>query len=134
MKEITSSTYKKDKFYDGIKSVVATILTKAKVITPIDVFICLGNLTKEDYENWRFKKIPYLEKVIKCNLSSANRKLRILKYIAHEIGLKPSKTVYVSWGKGKKVFLKFSKTGNELIEVLYSTHYVLKDGEEEKIT
>ena len=44
-----------------------------------------------------------------------------------EIGLKPLKTVYKSWGKGEKILLRFSITGNNLIEELYSTHYVLKE-------
>jgi len=115
MKKITSSTYKKDKFYSSIKSSIIDLLKKSNVITPVELFIQIGNLTKENYEKWRFKKIPYLEKVIQCNLSAANRKLRILKYCAEEMGLKPSKTVYASWGKGEKRLLKFSKSGNELI-------------------
>ena len=127
MKKITSSTYKKDKFYDIIKSAVTALLKQSNVITPVDIFISIGNLTKENHEKWRFKKISYLEKVIECNLSSANRKLRMLKYCALEIGLKSSRTVYKSWGKGEKILLRFSKTNNELIEEIYSTHYVLKD-------
>ena len=127
MKKITSSTYKKDKFYNIIKSAVATLLKQSNVITPVNMFISIGNLTKENYEKWRFKKIPYLEKVIECNLSSATRKLRILKYCTLEIGLKPSRSIYKSWGKGEKILLRFSKTNNELIEDLYSTHYILKD-------
>lgn len=127
MKKTTISTFKKDKYYDSIKTAVASLLKLSNVITPIDVFIQIGNLTKENYEKWRFKKIPYLERVIECNLSAINRKLRILKYHAVEVGLKPSKTVYKSWGKTEKIFLRFSKTGNELIEDIFSTHYIHPD-------
>ena len=126
MKKIISSTYKKDKYYESIKIAVNTLLKKITVITPVEVLIQTGNLTKKNYENWRFGRIPYLEKVIACNLSAITRKLRILKYYAISSGLKPSKTVYKSWSKGEKVLLKFLKTGNELIEELYSTHYILK--------
>src|SRR4030042_3892112 len=126
MKKIISSTYKKDKYYESIKTAVNTLLKKSKVIIPVEVLIQTGNLTKENYENWRFGRIPYLEKVIACNLSAITRKLGILKYYAISSGLKPSKTVYKSWGKREKVLLKFSKTGNEFIEELYSTHYILK--------
>lgn len=126
MKKIISSTYKKDKYYESIKIAVNTLLKKIKVITPVEVLIQTGNLTKKNYENWRFGRIPYLEKVIARNLSAITRKLRILKYYAISSGLKPSKTVYKSWSKGEKVLLKFSKTGNELIEELYSTHYIFK--------
>lgn len=130
MKKITVSTFRKDKYYESIKTAVGELLKKSKVITPVEVFIQIGNLTMENYEAWRFGRIPYLEKVITCNLSAIVRKLRILKYHATASGFAPSKTVYMKWGKGQKVLLKFSKTGNALIEELYSTHYVLKSESE----
>jgi hypothetical protein len=43
-------------------------------------------------------------------------------------GLKPSKTAYMSWGKGPKRSLRFSKSGDPNIEQAYSTHFPkLKD-------
>ncbi len=84
----------------------------------------MGNLTKEDYEAWRFGRIPYLERVVRCNLSKTNRILRILRLYAEDRGLRPSHTVYKKWGKGQKIRLRFSKSGNPAIEALYSTHYV----------
>jgi len=41
-------------------------------------------------------------------------------------GLKPSWTAYRSWGKGKKVPLRFTKTGDRMIEEAYATHFVSK--------
>ena len=38
--------------------------------------------------------------------------------------LKPSWTGYKSWGKGNKIFLRFSKSGKVNIEKLYATHFV----------
>ena len=44
---------------------------------------------------------------------------------ARKLGkLKPSKTVYVSWGKGGKQRLQFSKSGHPRIEEAYATHFV----------
>jgi hypothetical protein len=40
-------------------------------------------------------------------------------------GKKWLKTVYNSWGKGPKVRLQFSKSGNKQIEESYATHYVI---------
>ncbi len=37
--------------------------------------------------------------------------------------LSESNTVYMSWGKGKKIHLRFSKSENPAIEKLYSTHF-----------
>ncbi len=124
MKKTTHSTYKKDKYYDKVRAAVDQLLQDGSVVIPVEVFIQMGNLTKEDYEAWRFGRIPYLERVIKCNLSKANRILRILRLCAGDWGLRPSHTVYKKWGKGEKICLQFSKSGNPAIEELYSTHYV----------
>ena len=35
---------------------------------PVDVLMDIGVLSKQDYENWRFGKVPYLERVCKINL------------------------------------------------------------------
>ncbi|GIP34221.1 hypothetical protein [Paenibacillus sp. J2TS4] len=43
---------------------------------------------------------------------------------ARDLGLKESHTAYVSWGKGPKRPLRFSKSGNIHTERRYSTHYV----------
>jgi hypothetical protein len=126
MKKTTISTYKKDKYYESIKSAVNGILKKSNFVSPIDVLISAGNLTKDNYESWRFRKVPYLEKVIVCNLSALMRKIKIIKHYCSSIGLTQSRTVYNSWGKGAKILLRFSKTGNPHIEELYSTHYVTR--------
>jgi hypothetical protein len=101
-------------------------LKKSTLVAPIDVFIEIGNLTKEKYEDWRFARVPYLEKVITCNLSKANRILRVLHYHALALGLKPSQTAYRKWGNGRKrIVLRFSKSGDPNLEAAYSRHYVV---------
>jgi len=40
--------------------------------------------------------------------------------------LNPSWTGYKSWGKGIKIDLKFSKSGDPNIEKTYATHFVKK--------
>lgn len=124
MKKITSSTYKKDKYYKKITGAVHELLKEGTVVAPVDVFIKIGNLTKENYEDWRFGRIPYLERVILCNLSKVNRILRILHYHALDRGLKPTQTVYKKWGKGRKILLRFSKSGSPYLESAYSRHYI----------
>ena len=125
MKKVTKSTYKKDKYYKSVCHAVNNLLANNTVITPVDIFIEIGNLTKENYENWRLGRIHYLEKVINCNLSAINRKLRILHFYALDLGLKPSNTVYRKWGKGRnRIVLRFSKSGNPALEQAYSCHYI----------
>ena len=50
--------------------------------------------------------------------------LRILDHHARAIGLKPSHTLYHKWGRGKRITLRFSKSGVPGLEAAYSRHYV----------
>lgn len=121
-----NSTHKfiNDPLYSKIIDAVDSIIKSKQFIAPIDLFISLSLLTNTDVENWRFKRIPYLEKAIKCNLSKAIRILEILSYHALELKMKPSTTVYMNHGKAAKSVLRFSKTGDKNIEKSYSTHFV----------
>jgi len=112
---------------------VYEILQHKDFVCPIDVFIKFDYLKNDDYENWRFGRFPYLEKVILCNLSNANRILRILRLHAEDIGLKESRTIYNKWGKGKnKIVLRFSNNRDQNVDISYSTHYVKKQRIAEK--
>ena len=124
MKKISQGNYKRDKYYTKVTKAVHECLKQKDFITPVDILIKTEHLTEENYNNWRVGKIPYLEKVINCNLSKINRILRILKNHSIDRGLKPSNTIYKKWGKGIKKLLQFSKTSNPLLEELYSTHYI----------
>jgi hypothetical protein len=47
-------------------SIVTSELLKEKgYISFVDVFMKLGYLNTKDYENWRMKRVPYLERAIK---------------------------------------------------------------------
>jgi hypothetical protein len=61
----------------------------------------MGLLEEQDIDNWRKGRVPYLEKVIKCNLAKASRIPRIL--YAHDLNLKPSLTVYRRKTGGGKI-------------------------------
>jgi len=69
-------------------------------------------------------RVPYLEKVIRCNLTRLSRLLRILRFHAHDLNLVPSVTAYMRWGKGPKRCLRFTKTGDPRLEEAYARHFV----------
>jgi hypothetical protein len=94
------------------------------VVAPVEVFVRMQLLKAEDLENWRFGRVPCLERVIHCNLEKAERILRLLRLHAEARGLKPSRTFYRRWGKGPKQELRFSKFGVPRLEELYATHFV----------
>ncbi|TFJ92672.1 hypothetical protein [Lentibacillus salicampi] len=105
----------------------ATELLKEKgYISPVDLLVRMGRLKPKQVEDWHMKRIPYLERVTVGGLGKMNFILKTLQKFASEQNLKPSKTVYKSWGKGPKRQLRFSKTGHPAIEEKYATHYVTK--------
>ena len=99
---------------------------------PVDVLMDVGYLSKQDYENWRYGRVDYLERVCKVNLSKLSLVMREMRSYATKTGLKPSFCYYKRWGTKKKngqgrkpvIPLRFSKSGNPEIERRYATHYV----------
>ena len=132
MKKISQRNKKKDKFYPKVTKAVHECLKQKEFIAPVDILIKIGYLTEVNYNNWRGGNVPYLEKVINCNLSKINRILRLIKYHSLDRGLKPSNTYYKKWGEGVKNVLQFSKTRNPFLEVLYSTHYIKQNRKEDR--
>ena len=92
----------------------------------------VGYLSKQDYENWRYGRVDYLERVCKANLSKLSLVMREMRSYATKTGLKPSFCYYKRWGTKKKngqsrkpvIPLRFSKSGNPEIEQRYATHFV----------
>jgi hypothetical protein len=94
-------------------------------ITAVDVLLVMGRLSKENYERWRFRQVPHLEKVLPGSLNEHTFFCRELRAYARDVlKLKPSHTAYTSWGKGRRQPLRFSKYGAPYVEELFSTHYV----------
>jgi len=86
----------------------------------------MGLLERTELKRWQYGDIPYLEKVIHCNLSKASRVLRILGMHAHDLDLGRKTVQYMTIGKMKpKAPLRFSKTGDLGIERAFATHFVV---------
>ncbi|WLE95651.1 MAG: hypothetical protein QTN59_13300 [Candidatus Electrothrix communis] len=133
MKHISVNTYKKDKYYPRIVRAVGNILAQSDVISPSEILIEMGNLSKKNYEAWRKGQVPYLERAIEGSLSKANRILRIIGFHAHDLNMVPRQTIYHQWGKGKNRVLRFSKSGDSNIEKSYSCHYAWDQSKEKKL-
>src|SRR5580692_8911667 len=124
LKKITVANYRQDPYYDPIVKAVEGLLREKGFVAPLELFVRMDLLSAESVENWRRGRIPYLERVIRCNLSKASRILRILRMHAHDLDLKPSLTVYKRWTKGSRPLLRFSKTGDHNVEDAYARHFV----------
>lgn len=121
---VSVGNFRNDPMFRRMECVVADLLTKGNVVAPIDVLVGMGLLRREHLDDWRRGRVPYLERVINCNLTRLSRLLRILRFHAHDLNLKPSATVYNRYGKGPKQRLRFSKTGDIGLEAAYAIHFV----------
>lgn len=99
--------------------------------TPVDMLMDIGVLTKAKYEDWRFGRIPFLEAACTVNLHRLSFAMKQMRSYAQKAGLKPSYCYYKRWGVKKKhgqkrpvLPLRFSKSGDPVVEKWYSTHYV----------
>ena len=121
---VNVGTYRADPLHPRIARAVDALLARGKVVAPVDVLICMDLLTADRLQAWRRGELPYLERVIACNLPRLSRLLRILRFIAHDLNLRPSPTAYLRHGKGGRLPLRFSKSGDPKLEQAYSTHFV----------
>lgn len=103
--------------------------------TPVDTLIYIGVLSKQSYEEWRFGRIPYLEKACTANLRKLSVIMHQMRVYAKKSGWKTSFCYYKRWnvkkkgGQGRKpvIPLRFSKSGDPNVEKWYSTHFVDTD-------
>ena len=125
MKKVALDNYKNDRYYPKVVKAVDSVLASEKYVTPIRVFQAMGLLEEKDIESWRKGQVPYLERVIGCNLHKPSRILRILRFVAHDFNLKPSTTVYKRKVRGGKVPLRFTKFNDKHLEEAYARHFIV---------
>jgi hypothetical protein len=111
---------------DRTRRAVSEVLRRQGYVSAVDVFLELGTLTRQDLEDWRFGRVPFLERKLIGGLGKLSTTLREMKRLCGELGLKPSQTAYMKWGKGPKRALRFSKSGKPHVEQAYRTHWVSK--------
>jgi hypothetical protein len=116
----------------ALSLITSELLNEKGYLCFVDIFMRLGYLSKSDYEHWRFKRVPYLERVLTLNLPTINFVMKTVRRNSLNGHLKPSMTVYKSWGKSKKTLLQFSKSGDPSIETAYATHFVKPKGSAEQ--
>jgi len=131
--KVSLQEYNKDPMYPKIVNAVSKILNEKDFVAPIELFTVLSLLDEKKVEDWRFGRIPYLEKAIKCNLTKASRILQIFRFHVHDLNMIPSVTVYKKYGKGPKVILRFSKTGEKNIEEAYARHFLKNEKKDESL-
>lgn len=116
---VTLSNYKEDKYYPKVVRVVSEILGHERVVRTIDVFHKIGVLSEQNIKKWNAGQVNYLESVIECNLSKANRIMAVLGFHSHDLNLGKSTNAV----KRKGQYLRFTKSGIKKIEECYARQY-----------
>jgi hypothetical protein len=111
-----------------VRRAFAAVLRRQGYVSVVDVLVEMQRLRPAHLEDWRFGRIPYLERVVESNLSKLSLIGREIRKVAQAQGLTPSVTVYRRWGKGPKRTLRFSKSGLPFVEQAYSTHWLSRGG------
>lgn len=83
----TVDSFRDDPLFPRVERAVADILANGKVVATVDVLVRMDLLAPEKLEDRRLGRVPYLEKVIHCNLTRLARLLRILRLHAHDLNL-----------------------------------------------
>ncbi len=109
-----------------VKQLVESNRFEKGIVSPIDILLQIGYLSKKDIDDWRFGRIEYLEKVCSVNLAKLTLINKSIKSHSKTIGLESSLTEYYQYGKRVKKKLRFSISGKKNIEETYSTHYLDK--------
>ena len=96
---------------------VANDLIHAKgYISHIDVFMKLNYLDSKDYNAWRMKQIPYLERVINVNLGTISFMMKFIRKHAKDKGLKKvGQTTYLGV-KAKNLSSDFPSREKQLLK------------------
>ena len=121
MQKLTVLNFQDAKEYPKIVAAVSRILDRSNFVSPIELFTEMSLLDAKDVARWKRNEVQCLERIIRCNLTKAGRILRILRFHAHDLNLAPSQTIY----KNRSQILRFSHSGEKLIEDSYSRHFVV---------
>lgn len=100
---------------ERVRRAVASVMQKNGRLTYPELFIEMDILTEKNYLDWRKGRVPYLERVIICNLTKLARIMTAVRRLALELGLDR-----VVGGKQK---CRFSKSGNPHLEEEYCSTY-----------
>jgi hypothetical protein len=111
-----------------VRRAFAEVLRREGYVSVVHVLVEMKRLTPARLEDWRFGRVPYLERVVQGSLSELTAIGQEVRRVGREHGLKPTFTAYRKWGKGPKPPLRFSKSGRPSIEEAYATHWVSRQG------
>ena len=77
-------------------------LARQDYVTAIDVLTGLGWLAPVRVDDWRHRRIPFLEAGVQAGLPKIAAAMRVFRAWATSAGLRPSETAYVARSVGRE--------------------------------
>lgn len=112
----------REKWAQRVTKAAEAALATRKYVSCLDVLVGIEWLDPGAVERWRQGQVDYLERVVRANLSRISMAMKLFRSWATANGLRPSETHYVS--RKRRRTLRFSNSGNPLIERSYRTHWI----------
>lgn len=106
-----------------IAQVAAAAVGIRGYVSAIDVLVGLGWLPPARVDEWKQRRLPFLEAGVQTNLSRISAAMKLFRAWATAAKLKPSETAYAARTAGREP-LRFSKSGAPKIEAAYRTHWI----------
>jgi hypothetical protein len=73
MADPTVSNYREFTEYPKIVAAVSRILARQRFVAPVDLFVEMDLVSAADLARWKRGQAPILERLIRCNLTKAER-------------------------------------------------------------
>lgn len=108
---------------DRVARVAEGALASRHFVSATDILIGIGWLDPRAVERWQRGQVDCLEEIVQVNPPRILEAVQFLQSWASERGLIASPTTYVDRTPQRRE-LKFSRSGNPKIEVLFRTHWV----------
>src|SRR5437868_10168595 len=113
----------RDKLADRVVKAAEASLAAQHYVSPVDVLVGIGWLDPGAEKRWRQGQIDCLEGAVQTNLPRISEAMKLFRSWASDKGLLASETDYVA-RTPQRGRLRFSRSGNPMIEKLYRTHWV----------
>jgi hypothetical protein len=117
------NTKNRGKLMDRVVAAAEAALTARRYVSPIDILTGVRWVDDGSVKRWRRGQVEYLEQVVQANLSRVSESMKLFRSWARAKGLTPRETKYVAQTPRRQM-LRFSKSGDPAIELLYRTHWV----------
>ena len=106
-------------------------LAEQGVVSPVDVLVAMRWLTPSALARWRQGRVEDLESEIQVNPDKLSAAMAILRRWALGQDLRPNETAHLAGTRDRRS-LRFSRSGDDGIELAYRTHWVSPELSEAK--